>query len=65
MAKDAPTQSEEVPGESPAEPDFSPEAEATRQAAGPFEILKMPDDDNPGLPPEVWEHPPAGFELPK
>jgi hypothetical protein len=61
MAKDAPTQSEDEGGA----PDYSPEATATRQAAGPMEILKLPDDDNPGLPPEVWQHPPAGYELPK
>lgn len=60
MAKDVPTQSEPNP-----DVDWSPEAVAGRHEAGPMEILKLPDDDNPGLPPEVWQHPPAGYELPK
>lgn len=60
MAKDVPTQSDLTE-----EVDFSPEAVAHRMEQGPVEILKMPDDSNPGLPPEVWEHPPAGYGLPK
>jgi hypothetical protein len=60
MAKDAPTQSEPNP-----DVDWSPEAVAGRHEAGPMEILKLPDDDNPGLPPEVWQVPPPGYELPK
>lgn len=46
-------------------PDMSPEAVAERMEAGPFEVLVMPPDDNPGLPPEVWPKPPAGYELPR
>lgn len=41
------------------------EAVRRRHEAGPLVILKMPDDDNPGLPPEVWPHPPAGYKLPE
>lgn len=61
MAKDVPTQ----PDDLDPEVDFSQEAQAHRMEQGPFEILKMPDDSNPGLPPEVWEHPPAGYGPPQ
>jgi hypothetical protein len=36
-----------------------------RWAQGPVEILRPPDDDAPALPPEVWQHPPAGLKLPE
>lgn len=45
--------------------DMSTEAMRRRAEQGPLEILKMPDDDNPGLPPEVWQHPPKGHALPE
>ena len=45
--------------------DMSPEAMKRRAEQGPLQILKMPPDDNPGLPPEVWLVPPEGFKLPE
>lgn len=47
-------------------PNMSPEAQAMRFEPGPL-IITLPDDfeDNPGLPPEVWENPPPGRELPQ
>lgn len=44
---------------------MSPEAMARRADQGPLEILRMPDEDNPALPPEVWRQPPDGFKLPE
>jgi hypothetical protein len=33
---------------------------------GPFIVTLPPDfEDNPGLPPEVWQSPPPGVGLPK
>jgi hypothetical protein len=64
MATDVPTQSDpELDPET--EVDFSESARRMRAEQGPFEILKLPDDGNPGLPPEVWEHPPAGYGPPQ
>jgi hypothetical protein len=59
MATDAPTQSDDDG------PDMSPAAVAERMEAGPLEILVMPADDNPALPPEVWRQPPPGYALPE
>lgn len=61
MATDAPTQ----PDEAGPVADMSPKAVKERNTQGPFEILVMPDDSNPPLPPEVWYEPPAGSRLPE
>jgi hypothetical protein len=63
MAKDAPTPPE---GGAGPEPDFSPEAQATRMKQGPMIVTLPPDfEDNPGLPPEVWQTPPPGVSPPQ
>ena len=45
--------------------DTSMEAQRKRAEQGPFEILVLPPDDNPALPPEVWLVPPPGVKLPE
>lgn len=61
MAKDVPT-----PPDSELEPDFSDEAQKTRMKQGPMIVTLPPDfDQNPGLPPEVWQTPPPGYGPPQ